>query len=136
MIQKYEWDDKYLLGIDEIDEQHKKLIAIANELYTILTGSEENYAKEMEKTLKNIVDYTVYHFSHEENFMMKYGYAGSEIHKTAHAGFVQEVNFQIKKLSASDRQSGEKFYSFIGNWILTHIAKADKVWAGFVKAKL
>jgi len=39
-IKKIEWNDEYLLGVPEIDKQHKKLIAIANELYDVVIGDE------------------------------------------------------------------------------------------------
>ena len=42
MTEKVDWNDSYLLGIAEIDNQHKKLLAIANELYEITTGSPES----------------------------------------------------------------------------------------------
>ena len=74
MAEKIEWNDEYLLGIQEIDNQHKKLVAIANELYDITTGNSEVYKLEMSKVLKKLTDYTVYHFSSEEEFMKKKGY--------------------------------------------------------------
>lgn len=42
-IKKIEWSDSYLIGVQEIDLQHKKLISIANELYDVVAGEEENY---------------------------------------------------------------------------------------------
>ena len=62
MADKIEWNDEYLLGILEIDNQHKKLVAIANELFDITTGNSEVYKLEMSKVLKKLTDYTVYHF--------------------------------------------------------------------------
>ena len=62
MAERVVWDDKYLLGIPEIDSQHKKLIEIANELYDIASVSTDKYKQEMGTVLKKIVDYTVYHF--------------------------------------------------------------------------
>ena len=56
---KFEWNDSYLLNITEIDNQHKKLLSIANELYEILIGSEEAYKLNMSKVLKKLTDYTV-----------------------------------------------------------------------------
>jgi hemerythrin len=137
MDEKVEWSDTYLLGIPEIDNQHKKLIAIANELYEVITGDQESYKANMAKALKKLVDYTVYHFSHEEGFMRDHGYAGVDVHKTAHDGFINEVNHQVKQLEgAESRSDGKKFYSYMVNWILTHIARADKVWAAFVKKNM
>lgn len=133
MVEKIEWNDEYLLGILEIDNQHKKLVAIANELYDTITSNSEDYKLEMSKVLKKLTDYTVYHFSSEEDFMRRHGYAGVDLHKTAHDGFINEVNHQIMQLSDDNKETGAKFYTFVLQWVLTHIARADKIWAKFVK---
>lgn len=136
MSEKIEWNDSYLLGIPEIDNQHKKLLELANDLHEAAAGSEENYKLNMSKVLKKLTDYTMYHFSNEEDFMRKYGYTGVDIHKTAHDNFIGEVNHQIKQLSDDKKEDGMRFYSYMVNWVLTHIAKADKIWAAYVKTKL
>ena len=136
MSEKIEWNDSYLLGIPEIDNQHKKLLELANDLHEAAAGSEENYKLNMSKVLKKLTDYTVYHFSNEEDFMRKYGYAGVDIHKTAHDNFIGEVNHQNNQLSDDKKEDGMRFYSYMVNWVLTHIAKADKIWAAYVKTKL
>lgn len=136
MAVKFEWNEKYELGIQEIDLQHKKLIGISNELYDVATKDDVNLKLTMSKILKNLTDYTVYHFTSEEDFMKKYGYEGVPMHKIAHDNFVSEVTQQIKKLDSGSKEAVLLFYDYIANWILTHIAKADKIWANFVKEKL
>ena len=136
MAVKFEWNESYELGISEIDLQHKKLISISNELYDVATKDDVNLKLTMSKILKNLTDYTVYHFTSEEDFMKKYGYEGVPMHKIAHDNFVAEVTQQIKKLDSSSKEAVLLFYDYIANWILTHIAKADKIWANFVKEKI
>lgn len=136
MAVKFEWDEIYELGIQEIDLQHKKLISISNELYDIATKGDVNLKITMSKILKNLTDYTVYHFTSEEEFMKKYGYQGAPMHKIAHDNFVAEVTQQIKNLSEGSQEDVLIFYDYIANWILAHIAKADKIWATFVKEKM
>lgn len=136
MAVKFEWNENYELGIQEIDLQHKKLIGISNELYDVATKDDVNLKLTMSKILKNLTDYTVYHFTSEEEFMKKYGYEGVPMHKIAHDNFVAEVTQQIKKLDSSSKEAVLLFYDYIANWILTHIAKADKIWANFVKEKI
>lgn len=131
-IKKIEWDDSYLLGVPEIDSQHKKLISIANELYDVVTGNEAEYKKKMPEILKKLTDYTQYHFSSEEELQKKIGYTGLEAHKNAHSFFIKEVDFQIKNLSAENKNSVLSFYNYIASWVFNHIAKADKVWANFM----
>lgn len=136
MAVKFEWNEIYELGIPEIDLQHKKLISISNELYDVATKCDVNLKITMSKILKNLTDYTVYHFTSEEEFMKKYGYQGAPMHKIAHDNFVAEVTQQIKNLSEGSQEDVLLFYDYIANWILAHIAKADKIWATFVKEKM
>lgn len=136
MAVKFEWNEIYELGIPEIDLQHKKLISISNELYDVATKGDVNLKITMSKILKNLTDYTVYHFTSEEEFMKKYGYQGAPMHKIAHDNFVAEVTQQIKNLSDGSQEDVLLFYDYIANWILAHIAKADKIWATFVKEKM
>jgi hemerythrin len=135
-LQKIEWNDSYLLGIPEIDNQHKKLLAVANDLYDAASGSIESYTLKMSKVLKALTDYTLYHFGEEERFMTKYGYQAVPVHKKEHDLFVDEVNRQIKKLGNGSRNDALSFYSFVAGWVLTHIAEADRQWAAFVKPQL
>ena len=136
MAEKIEWNDSYLLGISEIDAQHKKLLALANDLYAITKADASLYEQKMKPVLEELTKYTQYHFSAEEAFMTKHGYSGVDIHKVAHDSFVQEVSAQIAQLTSDNRESGLRFYQFVANWVLTHIARADKVWASFVKPQL
>ncbi|MCK9168792.1 MAG: bacteriohemerythrin [Treponema sp.] len=135
-MQKIEWNDSYLLGISEIDNQHKKLLAVANDLYDAASGSAGNYMLKMSKVLKALTDYTVYHFGEEEKFMKKYGYEDVDLHKKEHDAFVAQVNNQIQRLGAGSQNDALVFYSFVAGWVLTHIADKDRVWAAFVKPQL
>lgn len=132
-IERIEWSDSYLLGIDEIDSQHKQLLAIANELYDVVNGKEDEYSVKMPAILKKLSDYTVYHFSSEEDLQKKIGYSGLDSHKLAHDFFIKEIGFQVKKISMENKSSVLSFYKYIANWVLTHIAKADKLWATYMK---
>lgn len=134
MVEKVNWDDSYLLGIADIDDQHKKLLMIANELYEITTGSPESYKLKMAAVLKKLTDYTVYHFSSEEEYMRSHGYMGADAHKMAHDNFVKEVSYHIQRLSSESIDEGGRFYSYVAGWVLNHIAKADKIWAAAVRS--
>lgn len=133
---KVEWSDSYLLGIPEIDNQHKKLLKVANDLFDAVTGSPGDFKLNFSKTLKSLTDYTVYHFSSEEKFMRGFGYTGTDAHKMAHDGFVSEVSAQIKALGAASPAAGLRFYKYIASWVVTHIAKADVIWAKYVLSEM
>ena len=135
MADKMEWKKEYEVGVPAIDEQHKKLVALAGELYDAVTGDPEAYARDLPKILKGLGDYTVYHFTTEEKLMKKYGYPGTETHKLAHRNFISELNNQVRKLARCSVADGIQFYEFVGMWLLTHIAKSDKLLGDFLIKK-
>ena len=100
---------------------------------TLVKINEKGYIEPL--TLKDLTEYTLYHFENEEKFMADNDYYGIDVHKLAHDGFILEVKKQINQINDEDVESAEKFYIFVTKWVLTHIAKADKVWANFIKEK-
>lgn len=135
-MEKLSWNDSYLLGITEIDLQHKKLLSLADDMYEIVNGDEDSLKVNLSKVLKSLTDYTVYHFTSEEEFMKKYGYPSADMHKSMHDNFIAEVTKQIKSLNTATKTEAERLYSFLATWVLNHIAKSDKVWAEYVKPNL
>ena len=135
-MEKLSWNDSYLLGIAEIDLQHKKLLSLADDMYEIVNGDEATLKVNLSKVLKSLTDYTVYHFTNEEEFMKKYGYPSADMHKSMHDNFIAEVTKQIKSLNSATKIEAERLYSFLASWVLNHIAKSDKVWAEYVKPNL
>jgi hemerythrin-like metal-binding domain len=135
-MQKIEWNDSYLLGIPEIDKQHKKLLSVANDLFDAVSDPDGTYTLKMAKILKSLTDYTVYHFGEEEKLMARYGWQSVLLHKKEHDSFIAEVNAQIRGLNGADRADALSFYGFVAGWVMTHIAEKDREWAAFVKPQL
>lgn len=135
-MEKLSWNDSYLLGITEIDLQHKKLLSLADDMYEIVNGDEDSLKVNLSKVLKSLTDYTVYHFTSEEEFMRKYGYPSADMHKSMHDNFIAEVTKQIKSLNTATKAEAERLYKFLASWVLNHIAKSDKVWAEYIKPNL
>lgn len=92
-----EWSDKLLTGVREVDEQHKKLVALINELYDAM---KQGKGKEViDKALDELVKYAGYHFSTEETLMTKYGYPELASHKREHENFKAKIkDFWIRRL--------------------------------------
>lgn len=136
-IEKVEWEDEYSVGIDEIDNQHKKLVGIMNELCDLLTINSKNYAAEASVVVKELADYTDYHFKCEEKeYFGKYDYPSADIHVMQHNNFISQVADKVKHIDKMTIEDGKMFYSYLKTWLLNHIARADKAWATYVIAKL
>ncbi len=67
------WNDKMSVGIAVIDQEHKKLVDLLNELYD---GIQANHAKEKLGTvLDGLIAYAASHFKREEQFFAQTGVA-------------------------------------------------------------
>ena len=73
------WTDKLSLGITEIDNQHKKWIAIINDLNDAMRAGKSTEV--LGEVFKRLIDYTEYHFKAEETYFEKFGYPEKTSHK-------------------------------------------------------
>ena len=71
-MKELKWGRVLSVDIDEIDEDHKKLVAIFNILGTALQQKESRVY--IEAVLEELINCTVWHFSHEERLMIRYQY--------------------------------------------------------------
>jgi hemerythrin len=132
MENSFTWNDSLSTGYNEIDLQHKKLLLVINQVHNALQLEPEQYRLKMAKVFKDLTDYTVYHFDSEEKFMRLNGYPDIEEHRKEHQAFVNKVNSQLQYLSDGNRENGMQFYTFLGNWLIHHIAEKDQLWAGWL----
>ena len=117
------WDNMLSAGIDEIDEDHRKLVNLFNMLnHSVAKGDSPDY---LEAILEELVNCTIWHFSHEERLMLKYDYEGIAEHKTEH----QELIKSIKELQQAVLQTGKLVANddleFLERWLTGHILTAD-----------
>ncbi|MGD9718617.1 MAG: bacteriohemerythrin, partial [Sulfurimonadaceae bacterium] len=79
---KIAWDNNYKIGIDAIDQQHKKLFVLVNKLYDL--EDEGDFKQELKQILYDFSDYMKTHFKDEEAYMESIGYPALSEHKKYH----------------------------------------------------
>jgi hemerythrin len=126
---KIVWHASLELGIDIIDEQHKRLIGIINDLY--MARFEQNI-EHVNKTLDELNEYTRVHFATEEALMEKAGCACLEAHKLEHDQMKKQIKLFAKAFAKSDDVS-QDLQSMLMNWLLSHTAQTDKGYSEDVK---
>jgi len=132
-MKKFELSNDMLTGIDDIDDQHRKLLSWGNAL-----SSEDTEAavKQVDEALENLSQYVSYHFRGEEEAMNRYGYEMFEKHRKQHKRLTLEVAKLVnrsKKEGASRGLLIELQYQFI-DWFLLHIKEWDQPFAAFLKS--
>ena len=118
------WDDLYSVEVQEIDEQHKCLIAIMNELYTALANKSNR--DQISDVLDKLVEYTKIHFTVEEALMRIFGYEGYDEHKRIHDAIVHKVLTYQGQFRAGNDKVGMELLMFLKDWLFDHINKVDK----------
>ena len=127
------WRDSYNLGIPKIDEQHKKLVEILNQLYKAMR---ENQAKDkMNKIISELKQYTVFHFSFEESLLQSHNYPELQGHKNIHKEFVGKIDeFRSRQLGGDSIMSID-LSRFLKDWLIDHIQGTDKEYAVYLETK-
>jgi len=135
MVNILSWSDSLATGFAEVDLQHKKLISIIDGLFAIVSDGGADYGLKMAKILKQLTDYTAYHFSEEETLMRTNLFPGYDGHKAQHDEFISNIGKEIRLLADASADDGYRFYRFLGTWLLEHIAKSDHAWAEWIREK-
>jgi hemerythrin-like metal-binding protein len=128
-----EWSDTLSVGIQTIDEQHKQLVAIINELHDAMMARQSREV--LGTTFDRLVAYTEYHFGEEAKLFEKHGYAETREHLAAHdalTGRVRELNAEFKEGNAAISM---ELMDFLRDWLRNHIIGTDKKYAPFLKSK-
>src|SRR5512140_1181094 len=92
------WDAKYSLHIPELDRQHQRLFELFNELYDAM---QQGHGQDViDGVLAHVLDYTVYHFAHEEQLLRSSGYADRAAHQAEHVELTEQAMKLAHKLRA------------------------------------
>jgi hemerythrin len=127
------WTKEISVGVTMMDDDHKKLIDIINELHDgIVAGHKKEI---LAAVLDKLVDYTKFHFTKEEELLLKTKYLAVSSHKLEHASFVSRItNLQDRFKSAPVVMLDLELMSFLRNWLLTHIQGSDKKYGPRINA--
>lgn len=117
------WGVVLSVAVDEIDEDHRKLINIFNILnHAVAEGESPEY---LAAVLKELINCTVWHFSHEERLMLKYGYEEIEEHKAEHQELINSAKALQQKILQADKPVSDEDIEFLERWLTGHILTTD-----------
>lgn len=122
-VKELRWDKILSVGVDEIDDDHRRLLDLFNILnHSVQEGAEPEY---LEAVLEELINCTVWHFSHEERLMLKYGYERHQDHKMEHQELIDSVKELQHKILQSDNVVTDQDLEFLERWLTEHILSTD-----------
>jgi hemerythrin len=127
------WNEKLSVGVSIIDDEHKKLVEMLNELYDAMLSKKSEEA--LGKLLDGLVAYTAYHFEHEEALFAETGYAAAAEHKKEHDDLAKKALDVHKKYQEGTTATlSTEVLNFLRKWLLTHIVGSDKKFGPHLNA--
>ena len=123
---KISWNDNFVVGIKQIDDQHKLLINMTNELFEACTTGPDQANISFRNTIRLMVNHTKDVFTHEEDLFALTTYPDMAAHKAQHRDFMRNILEHQKKFQAGVRYVPNSLVRFLTEWISSHIVINDR----------
>lgn len=128
------WNQDYSVGVNELDEQHKKLIAIINRLFSLY--EEKKFSQtDVNPIFEELTDYADQHFSTEEHYFNLYNYDKKDQHIAIHDTYRKKIG-ELKE--SYNQENSEKtlfdINNFLNDWWIWHINNTDKEYTAYFNA--
>lgn len=131
----FEWDENMSVGVPLVDDDHRLLVSLVNQLHDSVGDREEREV--LGSVLDTLLDYTVFHFQREEKVMEAAGYPGLEAHRHQHNDLTDKVRALQKSYAAgSPDVVGVAVLDFVKTWLVEHILGHDRAFAPMVRDNL
>lgn len=129
---KIEWHTSFETGIPDVDGDHRRLVALINDLDSVLeAGGDLGRAGE---AIDALIDYADYHFAREEALMREGRFGGSADHASAHARFGQYLGEMVGTcMLTPDRRAVEALRDYLSAWLIDHILVEDMKFAALLR---
>lgn len=128
-----EWDESLSVGIDAIDEQHRYLVDLINDLYEVV--SKKSGSREVARLIKATDAYAKVHFRAEEQMMKHHGYAGIYQQERQHHAFEAKIREFYQELHDNPLVAQFDVLSYLRNWLVQHIRVEDAKLRSLVSAE-
>lgn len=132
MANQIAWEERFNIGVDVIDKEHKKLFKIINKLFSF----EEEDTKSQwvcQEGIKYFKEHAVRHFADEESYMTSIDYSELDIHRRIHDDFRKKTLPALERELINSHYSVESVNHFLGvcvGWLIGHTLTEDHAIIG------
>ena len=122
----YQFTDDCLIGVDQIDNEHRRLFELVNEVANLLMRNDINRS-DVNAVLMELDEYAVLHFKHEEEYMLEINDPELPRQKEMHQAFVTKLK-EIERLDVEtedEKETLKNIVEFAARWLFSHIISSD-----------
>ena len=130
-MKKIQWSEDFVIGVPDIDNQHKALVEKLNNLVDTYNDNPDK----IRDALDFLIDYALLHFETEERFMEQHNYPGLEEQIEEHRKFTKTVNKFVDDflMMGPTPEIAKRIEKELIEWIEHHILNVDKKIGDFIK---
>jgi hemerythrin-like metal-binding protein len=128
------WRETYETGNVRVDNQHKHLVELINELFNHLNSKDKD--EKLKLIFTELYEYTANHFLMEEEIMQEHKYTGFLDHKEEHIKFVATVKEFKDRYFKGQAKINFELLNFLKDWLIKHILGTDKTTFAALKSRI
>jgi hemerythrin-like metal-binding protein len=128
-----EWDESLSVNDPEMDEQHRRLVAIINDLYAGMEGG--GSAVIAVSALAAMREYVRKHFSAEECYLRQIGFPGAIAHIKAHNEFCELIELHCATAMLGETVPVGELLHALSAWLVEHLLTEDKKYSDYAAGK-
>ncbi|MGE5505059.1 MAG: bacteriohemerythrin [Actinomycetota bacterium] len=129
-MDKVQWSDDLLLQVDAIDNDHKKLFALINEIF----ATAHHGPAAINDAIGALWTYTKEHFAREQDSMRRANYPGMDAHAYEHEHLIFQLETLTNRLmDAGPEAIDDGLATFLEEWLTGHILKFDRAYADYLR---
>ena len=121
---KYLWRPEFLIGQPHIDDQHRQLFELLDQLYITVCGAQDS--EMVEQVLTELIGVTRAHFFDEERIMRQAGYDGLEQHALEHQQLIASLEQKMVELRNDGLLANIELLDYVHRWLVGHIGGSDQ----------
>ncbi len=124
MSHEFKWKEEYSVHVEEIDNQHKRLVELIFKLFESLNKQQKD--DNLGEILSKLIEYSGYHFATEEGYFKKFNYEHAEEHIEEHKKFDEKMKTLQKQYSDNEIEISFELIDYLEDWLIDHLIETDQ----------
>lgn len=126
-MENYKWDNSFDVKVEAMNEQHKILIDLMNEL----EFNRADDPKCVSLRLNKLYEFAIIHFREEEQLLERTEYPGLSSHQLIHQRLISKLESFKQQIERTGKLNDE-FFTFLHMWLKSHIQGIDTKYGSHI----
>ena len=135
MNERPQFDPRFLVGIEQIDHEHRQLFEIAGRVHDGLSASTDEALAAARTATAELLEYTATHFASEEALMAAAAYPELEAHQALHRQLLSQARDMEIRAEFEEQLVPVELSRFLYNWLVDHIMANDKKFGAYMAGR-